>query len=251
MNNDNIKTIYMTDSVEEDAEKMLEEMRKQLYPEKSDKKAPSSRGKKKSEVGLPDAGYGGDKGQMRGTAELTPLENANYINQTMELIELEDVNFNSYVNVRNRTKLYFKMCAERGLRPVLPGLQLALGIDDETWRQWLDGKRGSASVRKAFKEADTMLQHQTAMWTVSGRIAPVAGIFELKSYHGRTEDQKYDNKPADALGKAKTREELEKKYEGLELTKSTETIEIGVDDYEITTPSKAEGEEDFDPPQDE
>ena len=241
----------MTDSVEEDAEKMLEEMRKQLYPEKSEKKSSSSRGKKKPEVGLPDSGYGTDKGQMRGTAELTPLENANYINQTMELIELEDVNFNSYVNVRNRTKLYFKMCAERGLRPVLPGLQLALGIDDETWRQWLDGKRGSASVRKAFKEADTMLQHQTAMWTVSGRIAPVAGIFELKSYHGRTEDQKYDNKPADALGKAKTREELEKKYEGLELTKSTETIEIGVDDYEITTPSKTEEGEDLDPPQDE
>ena len=198
---------------------------------------PDKKKKSKKDVDVP-----------RGTSELTAEENRQYIDQTLNLIDLDSVNFSSAVNIRNRVKLYFKLCAESGLRAVLPGLQLALGIDDPTWKAYLEGRKGTAATQKEFKVAETMLQHQTTMWMASGRIAPVAGIFELKSYHGRTEEQKYEVKDKDALGQSTTREELEKKYAGLELSKSfvPDKEIIGVDDLIIDGPTEdtAEGQND-------
>lgn len=180
--------------------------------------------------------------KAQGTTEMTKEENDAYIEQTLYLLSLDPVNFDSAVNVRNRVKLYFQNCKTCNLRPVLPGLEIALGIDDDTWMRYINGDMGTDAVIKEFKVAEQMLQHQTAMWVSAGKIAPVAGIFQLKTYHHRTEDQTYSSNGGDLLGKARSREELEKKYEGIDLTYTDVKVEsIGLDDMVITdTPERIE-----------
>jgi len=180
--------------------------------------------------------------KAQGVTDMTKEENQSYIDQTLYLLSLDPVNFDSAINVRNRVKLYFNDCKKNGLRPVVPGLQIALGIDDDTWMRYVNGDMGSEAVIKEFKVAEQMLQHQMTMYVAAGKIAPVAGIFQLKSYHHRKDEQDYSPNGGDLLGKARTREELEKKYEGIDLTFSDVKVEeIGLDDMVITdTPERAE-----------
>lgn len=182
--------------------------------------------------------------KAQGTTEMSKEENDAYIEQTLFLLSLDPVKFDSAVNVRNRVKLYFQNCKANGLRPVLPGLEIALGIDDDTWMRYLYGDMGSDEVIREFKKAEQMLQHQASMWVAAGKIAPVAGIFNLKTYHHRTEDQEYSPNGGDLLGRLRTQEELEKKYEGIDLTFSDVKVEeIGLEDMVITdTPERAERE---------
>lgn len=86
--------------------------------------------------------------------------------------------------VRERIDDYFQFCQEKGFRPAIESLCLALHISRMTLWKWEHQQGCSAERAETVRDAKAFIAAFLETTFVNGRINPVSGIFLLKNWLG-------------------------------------------------------------------
>lgn len=145
-----------------------------------------------------------------------PGDNKKYILHALELSELPEINIDDENEVKARIKDYFIICAEADMKPSVPGLALALGLDRRRLWEIREQKRGmgkNLAVVDAIKKAMKILDLQLNNYAQDGKMNPATAIFLMKNNFGYADEQKIVLEPSSPLGdEQKDPEELRQKY---------------------------------------
>lgn len=110
--------------------------------------------------------------------------NANYI------ISAVDSGMESLVDVRDpemimyRTEKYLQNCADRGIKPHMPGYALALGMSLQTFNSLFSDKTIPAASINALDKGRAMVETIFVSNILDQRIHPTSGIFLSKNWFG-------------------------------------------------------------------
>lgn len=167
--------------------------------------------------------------QMSVQAE--PGDNRKYLLHNMEVSGLSDtpIDMTQEVQVIERAKAYFEICARNDMKPSVAGFALAFGVSRKQMHEWVNGlvKYIPENVRKRLELAYNILNAQMEDYMQNGKINPVAGIFLMKNNMGYEDKKEITVAPGSPLGDETPPEELRRKY---------------LDAVEIDSAEKAESE---------
>jgi len=118
-----------------------------------------------------------------------PQENLNNIpaekvrKMLSELSELRKLpKVQTDVECQQRIDQYFQFCEERGIRPGVEGLSMALGVSRQTLWAWKGGCKCSEKRTEIIQTATQFIQTYIEQAFLSGSINPVSGIFLMKAW---------------------------------------------------------------------
>ena len=123
-------------------------------------------------------------------------DNRKYLNLSMRLYKLPQVDMGNADAVRDRINEYFRLYAEADVKPTVSGLSMALGVDrrrlweivnDATDRHGL--RNLSPTVTDLIKKAYHILEGLWEDYMQNGKINPVSGIFLGKNHFGYQDKQ--------------------------------------------------------------
>ena len=142
-----------------------------------------------------------------------PGDNAKYIRHSLRLADLPKVSMADEVQVGERVKQYFEICAEDDMKPSVVGLALALDIDRVyLWKIRAGEKGKNPAVVNILKKAMQLLDLQMNEYMAHGQINPVTGIFLMKNHFGYADKQEVVVTPQSPLGEIKDTKALEDQY---------------------------------------
>lgn len=127
------------------------------------------------------------------TVQTEPGDNARYIRHNMMLYELEPLSLDDPAEVKERTQVYFDICAQNDMKPSVAGYALALGISRQELWNIVSGKRVKpAGVIDALKRPYLVLNAQMEDYMQNGKVNPVTGIFLSKNHFGYQDKQEIE-----------------------------------------------------------
>ena len=144
----------------------------------------------------------------------TPAEISAKMRKLKAIYDLPKIDLDDDQAVRDRIDYYFDYCTQQGLKPVVEGLALAIGIDRRTLWDWENSNRRAelsstrADIIKKAKDYIAFLMSDAAM---SGQVNPVTWIFYAKNYFGMTDRQEFIVTPTQPLGDQFTADEIAKR----------------------------------------
>ena len=137
----------------------------------------------------------GDNGLM-----VEPGDNTKYLNVSLQLADLPEIDLKDPEQVRERIKSYFEIYSANDMKPTVAGLGLALnGMDRRRlWEIKTDNLKGGLSpsdlpketldlIKKAYK----IMENQWENYMQNGKINPVSGIFLGKNNFGYQDKTEY------------------------------------------------------------
>lgn len=143
-----------------------------------------------------------------------PGDNTRILTHAMEISNLPQIDTSDPVQVANRLREFFEICARNDMRPNVPSMALSLGIDRRTLWKWAngEGKGKNSDIRDTVKKAYALLNILIEEYMQTGKINPVSGIFLMKNNFGYADKQEVVLTPNNPLGDQTTNEELEQRY---------------------------------------
>jgi hypothetical protein len=129
---------------------------------------------------------------LKNPIKATPAEMTIKMRKLKVVYDWPKIDLDSDDEVRDRINLYFDYCTQEGLKPVIEGLALAIGIDRRTLWEWeTSQKRATLGSSRAdmIKKAKDYVAFLMSDGVMSGQINPVTWIFYAKNYFGMTDSQ--------------------------------------------------------------
>ena len=120
-----------------------------------------------------------------------PGEMSKMIKQAMTISHWPPIDTDDPDQVAERIDQYHLFCFEQDMKPDMPGMALALGVDRATVWKWENGVESNKpqSVRNVIKRARSINEVLMSTMMTEGKINPVVGIFLLKNSHGYKDQQ--------------------------------------------------------------
>lgn len=143
-----------------------------------------------------------------------PGELGQMIQNAMAIYNLPEIDTNNEEQVRERIGVYFKLCAEREMKPSVSGMAMALGVDRMTLWKWVNGATPSKpkgviyTVKKAYHILNFMIEE----YMQNGKINPVSGIFLMKNNFGYRDQTEVVVTPNQVNADVPTQAEIEARY---------------------------------------
>lgn len=135
----------------------------------------------------------GDNGIMT-----APGDNTMYLKQSLELMNLPNIDMKDPVAVQNRINEYFSIMAKYDTKPTVAGLGLALnGMDRRRLWEIKTGNKTTSTpnlpceVEDAIKKAYKIMENLWENYMQNGKVNPVAGIFLGKNNYGYQDKTEY------------------------------------------------------------
>ncbi len=145
--------------------------------------------------------------------EFEPGDGVKTLGKAMMLWDLPAIDNNDVIQVENRTRDYFNICAENDMKPSVAGYAFALGVDRRTLWTWVTGVTPKPpAVLDCIKKAYEMLNIMMEEYMQTGKINPVSGIFLMKNNFGYTDKQEVVVTPNNPLGETTDQKALEERY---------------------------------------
>lgn len=114
--------------------------------------------------------------------------NRRILNEILE-VQRKDI-VKSDEEAERRISEYFITCAERGSKPCVEELALALGTTRSTLWDWETGRNHSISS-DIIKRAKEIMATYDAKAVIENKINPVLYFFRAKNYYGMKDQQEY------------------------------------------------------------
>lgn len=148
------------------------------------------------------------------SVQAEPDEVSEMLLNGLAIYNLPDIDTNDVEQVQKRVDEYFQICAERGMKPSVSGLAMALGTDRRRLWEWVNGKNEGKprAVTDTLKKAYQILNFAMEEYMQNGKINPVSGIFLMKNNFGYKDQSEVVLTPNNPLGEATDRSTLEQKY---------------------------------------
>ena len=86
------------------------------------------------------------------------------------------------VELRQRISDYFSFCADRGMRPGIESLSLALSTSRQNFWAWTQGKYKDAEWQEICQQAKQVIISFLEAASLQGRLNPATSIFLLKNW---------------------------------------------------------------------
>lgn len=147
-----------------------------------------------------------------GLQNLAPGDTSKYLQNVYNLAHLPKIDHKDVDAVAARIDWYFENQIASDLRPTVNGLALALGVDRNTFMQWLNDNQ-RPYLRDEAKRAHVILTTLWEDYMQNGKINPVSGIFLGKNHFGYKDKQDVEITTGDAVRDGKTEEELRNIYD--------------------------------------
>lgn len=143
-----------------------------------------------------------------------PGELGQMIQNAMAIYNLPEIDTNNEEQVRERIGVYFKLCAEREMKPSVSGMAMALGVDRMTLWKWVNGATPSKpkGVIDTVKKAYHILNFMIEEYMQNGKINPVSGIFLMKNNFGYRDQTEVVVTPNQVNADVPTQAEIEARY---------------------------------------
>ena len=111
---------------------------------------------------------------------------ATTINEIMEYYDAKPVK--SSEEAEERIAQYFIRCAQKGIRPTVEEMSLALGVTRQTLHKWENGQL--LTVRgDVIKKAKEIIATFDAKAVINNKMNPVTYFFRAKNYYGMRDQQ--------------------------------------------------------------
>lgn len=123
------------------------------------------------------------------TGENSLDDNKKYMDSVYTLWGLSKIDLDDAGQVEERIGWYFGHCAEKGIKPSVAGLALALGIDRKSLYDWGNRRRNGSAQADLIKRARDAIICATEFYAQDGKINPAIAIFLLKNHGGYTDVQ--------------------------------------------------------------
>lgn len=152
-------------------------------------------------------------GELRNPIKATPAEIRAKMQKLKVVYDWPKINLDSDEAVMERIELYFSYSAEQGLKPVIEGLALAIGISRNTLWEWETGKsRGKLGSSRGdiVKKAKDYIAFLMSDAVMDGNINPITWIFYAKNYFGMKDTQEVTFNGVNPLGNQMSAEEIMK-----------------------------------------
>jgi hypothetical protein len=147
-----------------------------------------------------------------------PGDNTMYLQQSLELMQLPNIDMKDPVAVQNRINEYFGIMAKYDTKPTVAGLGLALNGMDRR-RLWeirtdVPGRNTdlNSEVRDAVKKAYKLMENLWENYMQNGKVNPVAGIFLGKNNFGYQDKTEYVVTPNTRSENDYDADEIRKRY---------------------------------------
>jgi len=170
-------------------------------------------------------GSGGNHGGYTPSSDkaliVNPGDNARYIQNNLEIMNLPKIDINDPVQVADRCNEYFQIRFRQDMKPTVAGLAMSLGIDRRTlWCIVNNQPRNGQGIMIKLnpdssdwiKKAYNLMEVQWEDYMQNGKINPVSGIFLGKNNYGYRDQQEVVLTPNSPLGSDVASEDIEKKY---------------------------------------
>lgn len=131
----------------------------------------------------------------------------------LHIYKLPPIDLSDDKQVQDRIYYYFDYCEKEGLKPVIEGLALALGVTRQALYDWEIGRRrGDVGSSRAdmVKKAKEYIAYMMSDGVMNGKVNPVAWIFYAKNYFGMSDKQEIEVKAAGQLLPTMSPEEIAK-----------------------------------------
>lgn len=163
------------------------------------------------------------------TVQAEPGEISDMMQNAMVLYNLPEIDTNNAEQVEQRVGEYFQICADRGMKPSVAGLALALNVDRRRLWEWVNDGNASKprAVTDTLKKAYKILNFAIEEYMQNGKINPVSGIFLMKNNFGYADKSEVVLTPNNPLGESRSQAELEQKYLDALPAESAEGAESG------------------------
>lgn len=113
-----------------------------------------------------------------------------YMESSLEMWELPEIDINNPKQVEERIKWYFKHCGEKELKPSVAGLSVALSVHRTTLFNWAKGNtRNNQPHFNLIKRAVNIILYNIEAYSQDGKMNPAIAIFLLKNHGGYTDVQ--------------------------------------------------------------
>ena len=167
--------------------------------------------KKKSGSGNP--ALVGDKAM-----QVNPGDNAQYLGQGLEVMNLPPINFAKDQEIEDRINEYFSICAKWDVKPAVSGLSMALGLDRRRlWEIKADVEDRNVNLtqrgRDVIKKAYVFMENLWENYMLNYKIHPTAGIFLAKNNFGYKDEQTYNLVPNNPMGAEGDPSTMAQKYQ--------------------------------------
>ena len=123
----------------------------------------------------------------------TEEEKRAYVSKTMtELLEYWNVErVQSDEEAQERIGNYFLRCAQKGIKPTVEEMCMALGVPRTTLWDWETGRRAGPVSADTLKRAKSALAAFDARAVVENKLNPVTYIFRSKNFYGMVDKQEH------------------------------------------------------------
>jgi len=120
------------------------------------------------------------------TPHCEPGEISKMLAQAMTISHWPEIDTNDAQQVADRIDQYHLFCIENDIKPDMPGMGLALGVNRITLWKWENGVESDKpqAVRNTLKKGREINEFLMSQMMQNGKINPVTGIFLLKNNHG-------------------------------------------------------------------
>jgi len=125
----------------------------------------------------------------------------------------EPITIDDFDEIQERVMSYFERCAEFNKVPTVTGLALGIGLERDTFYQWIKRKPDHPTV-KYLKKLQSAIAENIERGAMSSKINPVTGIFLLKANHGYREVTESVVTHKNELGAVKSEEEIAAEMNG-------------------------------------
>ena len=115
-----------------------------------------------------------------------PGENTRFVAHSLSIAQLPPVDCYDPEQITRRLDEYFTLCAQHDMKPNVPGLALAFGVDRTTLWRYANGELKTMSLEcvRLYKKAYAFLNAYLEDAGISGKINPAAFIFTAKNHFG-------------------------------------------------------------------
>jgi hypothetical protein len=150
--------------------------------------------------------------------ETKPGDNAQYLGQGLEVMNLPPINFSKDQEIEDRINEYFAICAKWDVKPAVSGLSMALGLDRRRlWEIKADVEDRNVNLtqrgRDVIKKAYVFMENLWENYMLNYKIHPTAGIFLAKNNFGYKDEQTYNLVPNNAMGAEGDPTQMAEKYQ--------------------------------------
>ena len=146
---------------------------------------------------------GGNSPLNDGGLDLSPGDNATYIQLGQELHSLDSVDVHNPHELDKRIKKFFQICADFDTKPAVSGMGIALNLDRRRlWEIATDSPSNNLIVvnmpkdcRELIKRAYQLLEFQLENYLLNGKINPTSGVFLACNHYNYRDVRQVDVVP--------------------------------------------------------